>query len=536
MRWDAPRARPDRAGTLHRPGRGDRAGRRHRQLGAAGELPPGRPVAAVRRAGRRLQGRRQRVGPPARRRPAARGARRPRRPTGLPGPALTLEMTESVLMERTDEVVELLRRIKTLGVRLAVDDFGTGYSSLSYLSRFPVDILKVDKSFVAAPRAGGRAGRAGAHHRPAGRVAAAGHGRRGHRDRRSSASALEAMGCTFGQGFLFARPMPAAEMDALLAAQAERPPRQPPPLRRLSRRPPACRSPDRAVARRGSRGARASTAVPRRGRWPRQPRRLAGDPADRDPERLLGRSRRLPAGRASPSCWPPAVDAVGGSERPGPGADGRGGGGRDGATASHLLVQAGTGTGKSLAYLVPALLHDGRVVVATATIALQNQVVDRDLPALVDAVEPLLRRRPTYAILKGRSNYLCRNKVHGGMPDDDEDALFDPSPTTQLGPRRGAAARLGRRHRDRRPRRARPRRDRPGLAAGQRHRARVPRRDALPLRRRVLRRAGARAGRRGRRRRHQPRAAGDRRAGGASPCSPSTTSWSSTRRTSWSTG
>ncbi len=53
-------------------------------------------------------------------------------------------------------------------------------------------------------------------------------------------------------------------------------------------------------------------------------------------------------------------------------------------------------------------------------------------------------RRPTYAILKGRSHYLCRNKVHGGMPDDDGDALFDPSPTTAAGPRRRAAARLGR--------------------------------------------------------------------------------------------
>ena len=127
-----------------------------------------------------------------------------------------------------------------------------------------------------------------------------------------------------------------------------------------------------------------------------------------------------------------AVDALGGTERPGQVrmaeevaaamSDGR-----------HLLVQAGTGTGKSLAYLVPALLHDDRVVVATATIALQQQVVDRDLPALVDAVEPLLGRRPTYAILKGRSNYLCRNKVLGGMPDDDQDGLFDPSPSTQLG-------------------------------------------------------------------------------------------------------
>ena len=127
-----------------------------------------------------------------------------------------------------------------------------------------------------------------------------------------------------------------------------------------------------------------------------------------------------------------AVEAVGGSERPGQVrmAEAVAEAMREGR---HLLVQAGTGTGKSLAYLVPALLHAETVVVATATIALQNQVVDRDLPALVDAVEPLLGRRPTYAILKGRSNYLCRNKVLGGMPDDSDDALFDPSPTTQLG-------------------------------------------------------------------------------------------------------
>ena len=134
-----------------------------------------------------------------------------------------------------------------------------------------------------------------------------------------------------------------------------------------------------------------------------------------------------------------AVAGVGGSERPGQVtmAEAVATAMRDG---EHLLVQAGTGTGKSLAYLVPALMHrdespraDGAVVVATATIALQNQIVERDLPQLIDAVEPLLGRRPTYAILKGRSNYLCKNKVLGGMPDDSEDALFDASPTTALG-------------------------------------------------------------------------------------------------------
>ncbi len=90
--------------------------------------------------------------------------------------------------------------------------------------------------------------------------------------------------------------------------------------------------------------------------------------------------------------------------------------------SEHLLVQAGTGTGKSLAYLVPALLHadstDGPVIVATATLALQAQLVDRDLPALAEAATPLLGRRPTWATLKGRANYACLHRVREGAPDD----------------------------------------------------------------------------------------------------------------------
>ncbi len=94
----------------------------------------------------------------------------------------------------------------------------------------------------------------------------------------------------------------------------------------------------------------------------------------------------------------------------------------------HLLVQAGTGTGKSLAYLVPLVRHavtSGRtVVVATATLALQAQVVDRDLPRLSEALAPLLGRRPTWQIVKGRSNYVCRHKLAGGFPAE-EATLFD---------------------------------------------------------------------------------------------------------------
>ncbi|MFJ2740145.1 ATP-dependent DNA helicase [Streptomyces sp. NPDC087440] len=107
---------------------------------------------------------------------------------------------------------------------------------------------------------------------------------------------------------------------------------------------------------------------------------------------------------------------------------------------SHLLVQAGTGTGKSLGYLVPALAHGERVVVATATLALQRQLVERDLPRTVEALKPLLRRTPQFAMLKGRSNYLCLHRLHEGAPQDEEDGLFNPiesyeasGPSSKLG-------------------------------------------------------------------------------------------------------
>lgn len=68
--------------------------------------------------------------------------------SGLPPARLELEITESVLMQNVDETVDILQKIKAMGVRLALDDFGTGYSSLSYLRRFPIDVLKIDQSFV----------------------------------------------------------------------------------------------------------------------------------------------------------------------------------------------------------------------------------------------------------------------------------------------------------------------------------------------------------------------------------------------------
>lgn len=95
----------------------------------------------------------------------------------------------------------------------------------------------------------------------------------------------------------------------------------------------------------------------------------------------------------------------------------------------HLLVQAGTGTGKSLGYLVPAIRHavlaSEHVVVSTATLALQRQVITRDLPLVAAAVSPRLPRTPTIALLKGWHNYLCVHKVAGGYPAEEASTLFD---------------------------------------------------------------------------------------------------------------
>ncbi|MEV4759075.1 ATP-dependent DNA helicase [Micromonospora sp. NPDC049559] len=115
------------------------------------------------------------------------------------------------------------------------------------------------------------------------------------------------------------------------------------------------------------------------------------------------------------------------------------------ARGEHLLVQAGTGTGKSLAYLAPALTVDGPVVVSTATLALQSQLVEHDLPRLADAVEPVLGRRPTFAVLKGRHHYLCLARLESSTEDEPEDTLFDSAPAAGGGGTKwlGETGRLG---------------------------------------------------------------------------------------------
>jgi diguanylate cyclase (GGDEF)-like protein/PAS domain S-box-containing protein len=122
--------------------------------------------------------------------------------SGLPASSLVLEITESVMMADIDLAVSRLRELKGLGVRLAMDDFGTGYSSLSYLGRFPVDILKMDRSFLAASENDSLAAAVIALGASlALDVVAEGI------EFPEQAMSLQELGCELGQGFLFARPM-----------------------------------------------------------------------------------------------------------------------------------------------------------------------------------------------------------------------------------------------------------------------------------------------------------------------------------------
>ncbi|MDT5114904.1 MAG: ATP-dependent helicase DinG [Mycobacterium sp.] len=147
--------------------------------------------------------------------------------------------------------------------------------------------------------------------------------------------------------------------------------------------------------------------------------------------------------RSVPELLAIAVAALGGSERGGQ-LEMAAAVARAFETGEHLAVQAGTGTGKSLAYLVPAILRaitdETPVVVSTATIALQRQLVDRDLPRLADSLADALPHRPQFALLKGRRNYLCLNKIHNGSTDEPDadgerpqEELFNPMAASALG-------------------------------------------------------------------------------------------------------
>jgi diguanylate cyclase (GGDEF)-like protein len=136
--------------------------------------------------------------------------------SGLSPSALTLEITESVMLRDTEATLARLRELKALGLSLAVDDFGTGYSSLSYLQRFPIDVLKIDKAFVD-PVASGRDNTSLTR-----AIVALGDAlgldmvAEGI-ERAEQVDGLRFLGCSLGQGYYFAKPVPAAEFTRLLS-------------------------------------------------------------------------------------------------------------------------------------------------------------------------------------------------------------------------------------------------------------------------------------------------------------------------------
>ncbi|GBC62750.1 hypothetical protein DENIS_3727 [Desulfonema ishimotonii] len=145
------------------------------------------------------------------------------RQSGLPGISLKVEMTESVLIENVDDMAAILNQIRELGVRIAIDDFGTGYSSLSYLHKFPIDVLKIDRTFTARLEKGQKLEKdlvpiiISIARNMSMEVVAEGI------ETPEQLRILRDYGCEYGQGFLFAKPMSASDAFGLISGDAQLP-------------------------------------------------------------------------------------------------------------------------------------------------------------------------------------------------------------------------------------------------------------------------------------------------------------------------
>ena len=137
--------------------------------------------------------------------------------TGLPPHLLKLEITETALMDKADESIRMAHRLREFGIRLMIDDFGTGYSSLSYLQRLPIDTLKIDRSFISKIHENPQSNRniveaiVSLAHKLDMHVVAEGI------ETPEQHAILLDMKCEFGQGYLFSRPMPKLDVDALVS-------------------------------------------------------------------------------------------------------------------------------------------------------------------------------------------------------------------------------------------------------------------------------------------------------------------------------
>jgi EAL domain-containing protein (putative c-di-GMP-specific phosphodiesterase class I) len=170
--------------------------------------------------------------------------------SGLPRSALTLEVTERVLIEIDTTIMSGLARLRLLGVRLAIDDFGTGYASLAYLRELPVDIIKIDPSFVAGLGTDGTLAMltrtiVQVGHDLGIEIVAEGI------ERPEQLELLRAMGCGLGQGYLVARPMTAQRIESLADidsthGQVSLRPAAPPPAPAPSPPPEAALAPEAA--------------------------------------------------------------------------------------------------------------------------------------------------------------------------------------------------------------------------------------------------------------------------------------------------
>ena len=140
------------------------------------------------------------------------------RKSELPPNCLVLEITENMMLHNTEATIRKLEQLKSLGIRLAIDDFGTGYSSLSYLQRFPVDILKIDKSFIeklSNGKQGAAVARAIITMSEALQLKTVAEGI----EQLEQTQELKNLGCEFGQGYHFAKPLSEIDMEEFLSSR-----------------------------------------------------------------------------------------------------------------------------------------------------------------------------------------------------------------------------------------------------------------------------------------------------------------------------